>query len=129
MTERSPPQAGVGTGTTVTTTLIGVLTSMIPLLPDNLQESSRQLIPYISPFLGWALVWIYNRYAVPPGMASVEGKLKRDIKYLKKCLKDKHLSDEEKNSFKDDYIETKKKLARLGRDYSDGVYVKADESI
>ncbi|WP_435638388.1 hypothetical protein [Proteus mirabilis] len=112
----------------MTTSLIGVFTSMIPLLPDDLQESSRLIIPYICPFLGWAMIWIYNRYAVPPGMASVEGKLKRDIKQLKECLNDRNLSDEEKASFKDDYIETKKKLARLGRDYSDGVYSRANES-
>ncbi|ATC78643.1 hypothetical protein [Proteus mirabilis] len=128
MSDRSPPQAGVGAGSTVTTSLIGVFTSMIPLLPDDLQESSRLIIPYICPFLGWAMIWIYNRYAVPPGMASVEGKLKRDIKQLKECLNDRNLSDEEKASFKDDYIETKKKLARLGRDYSDGVYSRANES-
>ena len=128
MSDRSPPQAGVGAGSTVTTSLIGVFTSMIPLLPDDLQESSRLIISYICPFLGWAMIWIYNRYAVPPGMASVEGKLKRDIKQLKECLNDRNLSDEEKASFKDDYIETKKKLARLGRDYSDGVYSRANES-
>lgn len=127
MTERTSPQAGVGAGSALTTSLIGVLTSAVPMLPNDMQESARQLIPYVSPFLGWILIWGYNRYAVPPKMASVEGKLKKDLKRLKKCLNDKNLTAEDKLPFKDDYIETQKRLSRLGRDYSDGVYSSGNE--
>ncbi|KJO32782.1 hypothetical protein SR86_12445 [Enterobacter hormaechei subsp. xiangfangensis] len=122
MSDKSLPQAGVGIGTTATTTLIGVLSGCTGLLPEEYRETWKQLIPYISPFISWAGIWVYNRFVEPPEMASIKGKLKRDIRYLKKCLKDKYMSEEAKADVRRDYEETQKQLARLGRDYSSGVF-------
>lgn len=122
MADTSLPQAGVGTGTTTTATLIALLTNCSGLLPAEYQEIWKSMIPYVSPFIGWVLIWLYNRFVEPADMAKVKGKLKRDIRYLKKCLKDKNLSDQAKAELRLDYDDTQKKLARLGRDYSSGIY-------
>lgn len=123
MADTSLPQAGVGTGTTATTALIGVLTGCTGLLPAEYQDTWKQLIPYVSPFISWGFIWLYNRFVEPAEMARMKGKLKRDIRYLKKCLKDKNMSAEAKADIRLDYEATQKQLARLGRDYSSGVYV------
>lgn len=122
MADTSLPQAGIGTGTTATTALIGVLSVCTGLLPREYQDTWKQLIPYISPFISWGCIWLYNRFVEPAEMASIKGKLKRDIRHLKKCLKDKNMSDAAKAEVRLDYDSTQKQLARLGRDYSSGVY-------
>ncbi|MGS4679269.1 hypothetical protein ACKURH_08600 [Enterobacter soli] len=123
MSDKSLPQAGVGIGTTATTTLIGVLSGCTGLLPQEYQDTWKQLIPYISPFISWAGIWVYNRFVEPPEMASIKGKLKRDIRYLKKCLKDKYMSDQAKADVQRDYEETQKQLAKLGRNFSSGAFI------
>ncbi|MBA0190051.1 hypothetical protein [Pectobacterium odoriferum] len=122
MADTSLPQAGVGTGTTATAALIGVLSGCTKLLPPEYQDIWKELIPYVSPFISWAFVGLYNRFVEPAEMVSIKGKLKGDIRYLKKCLKDKHMSDAAKDDIRKDYDATQKQLARLGRDYSSGIY-------
>lgn len=122
MAENSLPQAGLGTGSTATTALIGVLSSLAGFLSKDLQDAFIHLIPYISPFLSWGAIWLYNRFVVPPEMASVGGKLNRDLKYLRGCLKDPYLSKKAKVEMRKEYDDTKKMLARLGRDYNSGAF-------
>ncbi|WP_261128770.1 hypothetical protein [Serratia quinivorans] len=127
MAEKALPEAGVGAGTTVTATLIGVLSSCSGLVGQEHRDTYTQLVPYISPFLSWLLVWWYNRFVEPPEMASIKGRLKRDLKYLRKCLKDKAMSTEAKAEARKDYDDTCLQLARLGRDFNSGVYSKATQ--
>ncbi|QXF34782.1 hypothetical protein CE143_17615 [Photorhabdus luminescens] len=124
MAEKHLPEAGLGAGTTVTATLVGVLSSCSGLVGEIYRDSYIQLVPYISPFLSWSLVWCYNRFVEPPEMASIKGRLKRDLKYLKKCCKDKRMSLKARKDAQNDYDETQLKLARLGRDFSAGLYSK-----
>lgn len=123
MAETSLPQAGIGTGTTTTAALIGALTNCASMLPVEYQEGWKLMVPYISPFISWCFIWLYNRFVEPADMARMKGKLKRDLKYLKKCLKDKHMSAEAKAETQLDYDATQRQLARLGRDFSTGSYV------
>lgn len=51
MAEKALPEAGVGAGTTVTATLIGVLSSCSGLVGQEHRDTYTQLVPYISPFL------------------------------------------------------------------------------
>lgn len=122
MSEKSLPAAGLGTGTTLTTSLIGISTSLAGFINQEYREAYTNAIPFISPALSWLILWGYNRFIEPPELAGVRGKLESDLKRLKKIRKDKTLTKEQKKEFDDDYIDTQRRIARLGRDYSDGKY-------
>ncbi|EEY9281712.1 TPA: hypothetical protein JLJ31_004049 [Escherichia coli] len=122
MSEKSLPTAGLGTSTTLTTTLIGISTSLAGFINQDYREAYTNAIPFIIPALSWLILWCYNRFLEPPELAAVRGKLESDLKRLRKIRKDKSLTEEQKKEFDDDYIETQRRIARLGRDYSDGKY-------
>ncbi len=124
MTAKTLPEAGVGAGTTLATSLVGVLSGFSGLVPEAYREVYNHVIPYISPFLSWVLIWIYNRFVEPPEMAGIKGKLKRDLRMLKKGKRNKHMSAQARIKAQDDYDETWSKLANLGRDFYAGVYSK-----
>lgn len=124
MADKTLPEAGVGIGTGVTTTLIAFLTNCSEFLPEQYRHGYTQVIPYLCPVISWALVWCYNRFVEPPEMASIKGKLKRDLKMLKKCLKNKSMSKAAKDKAQLDYDETSLKYASLGRDFAAGLYSK-----
>ncbi|WP_368910120.1 hypothetical protein [Proteus penneri] len=124
MAEKTPVQLGLGTGTTATTALIASLSKVADFLPIEYQSSVKELVPYISPLISWMAIWLYNRFAVPPEMAGIEGKLKRDLRYYKKNMRNKNLSAKERVHFRKGYSETLKKISSLGVDYSNGVYSK-----
>lgn len=122
MADKALPQAGLGTGSTATTGLIGALSHCVVLLPVEYQDTFKELIPYISPFISWGFIWIYNRFVEPEDMARIKGKLKRDARYLKKCVNDKTMSESARAEAQKEYDETRMKLARLGREFSSGAY-------
>ncbi len=57
-------------------------------------------------------------------MASIKGKFKRDLKMLKKCIKNKTMSEAARDKAQRDYDETSLKFASLGRDFAAGLYSK-----
>jgi len=122
MSEKSLPTAGLGTGTTLTTSLIGIATSLTGFVNQEHRDAFTSAIPFISPALSWFILWLYNRFIEPPELAGVRGKLESDLKRLKKIRKDKTLTKAQKKEFDDDYIDTQRRIARLGRDFSDGKY-------
>ncbi|MEY0558851.1 hypothetical protein [Providencia rettgeri] len=124
MAEKTPVQLGLGTGTTTTTALIAFLSKATDFLPAEYQNGVKDLVPYVCPLISWVFIWMYNRFAVPPEMAGIEGKLKRDLRYYEKNMKNKKLSARERVHFRNGYTETLKKISSLGVDYSNGVYSK-----
>lgn len=122
MADRPLPEAGVGIGTGLTTTLMAFLTHCSGFVPETYREAYTQIIPYLCPFIGWVLIWCYNRFVEPPEMASIKGKYKRDLKLLKKCTKDKTMSPDARAKAQRDYDETSLKFASLGRDFAAGLY-------
>lgn len=120
MTDKTLPTAGLATGTTLTTVLTGVLTSITGFVSTPHQEAYKSAIPFICPILAWCVLWIYNRFVEPPVLAGYRGKIKRDLKYLNKMRKDKTLSPRQRKVFDDDYFATHQLMSRMGRDYIEG---------
>ncbi|MEB6631808.1 MULTISPECIES: hypothetical protein [Kluyvera] len=120
MTDKKLPNAGVGAGATVAATLVGVLSNLVGFIPTEYQDSWVKMVPYLSPIIAWALIRLYNYFLEPEELASARRKLERDLKALKKVIKDSTLTDDEKKPFRADYLETQRLLARLGRDYNGG---------
>lgn len=127
MADKSLPEAGVGVGTGVTTTLLAFLTHCGEFLPEQYRQGYTQVIPYMCPAISLVLVWCYNRFVEPPEMASIKGKYKRDLKLLKKCIRNRTMSQEARDKAQRDYDETSLKLASLGRDYAAGVYTRPNQ--
>ncbi|MEI7385435.1 hypothetical protein [Pectobacterium versatile] len=128
MADKPLPEAGVGTSTTLTTALIGVLSSFSGSINLEYRELYTQVIPYISPGISLLLVWIYNRFVEPPEIAILRGRFKRDLRSQRKCLKDKNMSQGAKERAQINYDETCLKISMLGRDFADGVYSKPQSS-
>ncbi|WP_193169123.1 hypothetical protein [Serratia marcescens] len=128
MSEKSLPSAGIGTGTTLTTTLTGILTSSAGFVSQEYREAFTNVIPFVTPALSWLALWSYNRFIEPPELAGIRGKLESDLKRLKKIRKDKTLTKVQKKEFDEDYIETQRRIARLGRDFSDGKYLPGNQA-
>lgn len=124
MSDKPLPSAGIGTGTTLTTTLIGILTSAAGFVPADYREVYANVIPFLSPALAWLMMRIYNGTVEPEDMAGVRKKLEGDLKRLTKIRKDTTLTPEQLKEFDDDYVDTQRRIARLGRDFSDGKYQK-----
>ena len=122
MSDKQLPSAGIGTGTTLTTVLTGILTSATPLISKDYQEVYKSCLPFLCPIATFMILGIYNRVIEPPGLAGVRRKLEKDAKSLKKMRKDKTLTPEQRKIFDDDYIETNRQIGRLGRDYAEGKY-------
>lgn len=122
MADKSLPEAGVGIGTGVTTTLLAFLMNFTELLPEQYRHVYTQVLPYLCPVISWMLVWCYNRFVEPHEMASIKGKFKRDLKMLKKCTRNRSLSQEARDKAQHDYDETSLKFATLGRDFAAGLY-------
>ncbi|KTR47992.1 hypothetical protein NS303_12805 [Pantoea ananatis] len=122
MSEKQLPSAGIGTGTTLTTVLTGVLTSLVSLVPPEYREAYKDSLPFLCPIATFLVLGAYNRLIEPPGLAGLRRKLEKDAKSLNKMRKDKTLTPEQKQLFDDDYIETQRQIGRLGRDYAQGKY-------
>lgn len=118
MAEKQLPNAGIGTGATLTTTLVGILSSISALVPEEYQDAYVKVVPYLCPFIAWVFIRAYNYFLEPEELASARRKLERDLKSSKKALKDRTLTDEEKKPFREDYIATRLCLSRLGRDFN-----------
>ncbi|WP_336240479.1 hypothetical protein [Citrobacter werkmanii] len=119
MGDKQLPNAGIGTGATLTTTLIGIGTSLSPLIPQHYQEAYVKIVPYLCPLLSWVLVRAYNHFLEPEELAAARRKLERDLKIAKKAMKDKELTEEERLPFREEYIATRRAMTRLGRNFND----------
>lgn len=122
MSEKPLPSAGIGTGTTLTTTLVGISTSVAGFVPLDYRDAYTNAIPFLSPALSWLILWIYNRFIEPPELAGIRGKLESDLKALRNIRKDRTLTPEQRKEFDDEYMDTQRRIARLGRNFSDGKY-------
>lgn len=103
--------------TTWTSTGIGAgLLGLSTLISEEHRTSFYILIPLVSPILSYLGLYLYYRFMEPPEIVAMRSKLKRDLKCKKKMLKDKFITEKEKEKIRKQYTDTYIFMSNLGQE-------------
>ncbi|WP_334325320.1 hypothetical protein [Gilliamella apicola] len=106
-------------GFTITSTGVGgSLLGLAELLPDEWQIRALIFIPLISPTFSYLLMHLRCKFTEPLEITSMRSALKRDLKQLKKILKDECASKQVKQKAQKEYDDTLLKIANINKNFA-----------
>lgn len=106
-------------GLTITSTGVGgSLLGLAELLPDEWQMTAFIVIPLISPTFSYLLMHLRCKFTEPLEITFMRSALKRDLKQLKKILKDECASKQVKQKAQKEYDDTLLKIANINKNFA-----------
>lgn len=103
--------------TATSTGMSGVFLAISTVLPEH-QRIIMILTPFASTFISFMGLILYCKFIEPPEFVAYRSGLKRDLKALRKILKDNNVSEVTKKKAQKNYDETSLELANLYKNNS-----------
>lgn len=110
--------SGTKTITATSTACSGLLLALSTVFSNETQKIIMACTPFVSTLISWIGLILYCKFVEPPAFAAYRAGLKRDLKILRKILKDKYASEKSKKDAQKNYDETSLLLANLHKNNS-----------